>query len=391
MKKKRILLGITGSIAAYKALEVARRLVKEGYVVDVVTTEAASSFVTPLSFSALINGEVYSDDSEWGTPFAHLELGKRADLVLICPATANTLNKIANGIADNLLTSVLIAVEKPGIICPAMNASMLYSEQVQESLRKLESLGWRIILGGKGELACGDVGEGRLAEIEDIIATVKEEIDLSDTLREKKFLITSGPTREWIDNVRYISNASSGRMGSYLASEAKKRGAEVVFITGPAPYIYKRADKLIMVETAEELKEKTENEFKSCDVLIMAAAVSDFTPKTRYSGKIKKSDSSNLVLELKKNPDILEFLGKKKGKRIVVGFSLESENLEENAVKKMLEKNLDMIVANPSDAVDAEFVSAIIIKSDEKIFLENVSKRQLASVIIRNIASLLKK
>lgn len=389
MHNRRILIGITGSISAYKAVEISRELVRKGHTVDVILTEGALGFLGPFAFSGLVNGDVFLPESEHAIPFAHLEIPKRTDILVIVPATANTLNKIANGVADNLLTAVTLTAQCRKIICPAMNFRMWQSDIVQESVKKLEEQGWIVVYPESGELACGDTGEGRLADTKAILDTIESQIRFSTILKEKRILIASGPTREWIDDVRFISNASSGKMGLALAAEAKSSGAEVTYVTGPANYIYKAADKLIKVETAAQMLEALKNEFLECDALIMAAAVSDFTVE-KTAGKIKKNDRDELRLILKRNPDILLELSKIKKDQVVVGFALETENLIENARKKLEEKKLDAIVANTPETFDSDFVNArIIFSSGKTVDIEkNIPKRQAAGIIIEEIGKI---
>lgn len=387
---QRVILGVTGSIAAYKAVELLRQLVKSGFLVDVVLTEGAELFIQPLTFASLTNGKVYSLSYEAEGPFSHIELAKNSDIVLICPATASTINKIANGIGDNLLTTVVLASSAAKVICPSMNVQMLNSEQVQSSLKKLQEMGYYIVEPQEGELACGDAGRGRLADLDDIVKTVSAISEEIGVLKGRKVVVTSGPTREWIDDVRFISNASSGRMGTAIAAEAKSCGAKVTFITGPAEYKFLNADRLIEVESAEEMKRAVLEEFEDADILIMAAAVSDFT-LSKLSGKIKKEDAQELILKLRRAPDILKELSSLKGNKIVVGFSLETENLFENAFQKLKEKNLDLVVANTTENFSAPEASALIIFKDGSFLsLEKKSKRLLAREIVKQVIKILK-
>lgn len=389
--EKRILLGVTGSVAAFRSLELLRRLVKNGFIVDVVLTEGAELFLTPLSFASLTNGNVYPSGSGYLTPFAHLDLAKGSQIIVVCPATANTLNKLANGVADNLLTSVLIASTARKIVCPAMNVNMYRSQQVQDSLRKLRNMGYLVIEPQKGQLACGDIGEGKLATVDEIFATVMESIEEIELIQGLKVLVVSGPTREWIDEVRFISNASSGLMGTFLAAEAKYLGAQVVFITGPCENRFYLADKILYVESAKDMYNAVMQEIDDVDILVMAAAVADFTLR-KHKGKLKKEGLEKLTLELEPTADILKEAGlRKKSNQIFVGFSLEADNLIENATIKLREKNLDIIVANSPESFSSDVTDAIIIRKDgTQIKLVNVSKRKIAVEVFKEIAKLIK-
>jgi phosphopantothenoylcysteine decarboxylase/phosphopantothenate--cysteine ligase len=385
----RILLGVTGSIAAYRAAELARLLVKKGYLVDVVLTEGAERFITPLTFSSLVNGSVYGDSHEAGLPFAHLELAKKARIFLVCPATASTINKLAFGQADNLLTTAFLASSAVKIICPAMNVNLYRSDKVQQALKKLETQGAIIVGPAKGDLACGDAGEGRLESLETIIKVVEEEANSILDFSGRTFLITSGPTREWIDDVRFLSNASSGKMGTAIASVARSYGGRVIFITGPADFYFAKADELLRVESAEEMLSAARSRIEEADVLIMAAAVADFTVE-KVAGKIKKSETKFLDLRLKPTPDILKSLLPFKGKRLFVGFSLEAVNIEESAIKKLKEKGLDLIVANRPSNFSSDFAEGTIIRADGKrLEVGPVAKRSFARILLREIAELL--
>lgn len=390
-EKARVLLGVTGSVAAYKALELSRLLVKSGYTVDVVLTEGAELFLTPLAFASLVNGRVYSSSSELSEPFAHLKLAEQADLIVICPATANTLSKLAYHLSDNLLTAVCLASTSAKIVCPAMNSSMFLSEEMSKTLNELYNLGYSVVLPEEGILACGDKGVGRLASIEDIFSVIEFEAKKIEQVKGKRFVITSGGTREWIDDVRFISNASSGLMGTFLAAEAKACGAEVVFITGPSQYQFKLADRIIEVETSEEMHVSLLEEFPKSDVLIMAAAVADFTVK-KEKGKIKKEGRKKLLLELEPTVDILKSLSAMKENQVLVGFSLETSNLYENSLKKLKEKNLDLIVANSPANFASFFASATIIRKDGSVSeIKEKPKRYLAKKILEEVGLLLKR
>lgn len=386
-----ILLGVTGSIAAYRAVDVARSLVKKGHIVDVVLTGAARRFVGELTFASLVSGEVYVDGSDSGKPYAHLELAK-ADLILVCPATASTINKAAAGIADNLLTTVLIATHAPVVLCPAMNERMYLNEKVQQSIRELEDRGWYIVSPERGELACGDEGMGRLASVEDIVSFAVEVLKRLN-LSGKRVLITSGPTREYLDEVRFISNSSSGRMGYYLALEAMRAGAEVVFITGPAQYNSPSGARIIPVTSASEMLDACLNEAEDVDVVIMSAAVADFMPEEKLPGKLRRSQSKQLEVRLVRTPDILGKLAEqKKAGQVLVGFALEAGDFRKGAEQKLVEKKLDIVAGNPLSAQGGTLTSIYLVDSrGNSLFLENVNKRLAARKIIEFIGQYLLK
>lgn len=387
----RILLGVTGSIAAYKAVDVARSLIREGHTVDVVLTGAARRFVGELTFASLVNGSVYVEGSDSGNPYAHLELAK-SDLILVCPATASTINKVAAGIADNLLTTVLIATQSPVVLCPAMNERMYLNEKVQSSLSELENRGWYIVRPEAGKLACGDEGVGRLAAAEDIVAFTLEALKQL-SLSGRRVLITSGPTREYLDDVRFISNSSSGRMGYYLALEAQRAGAEVVFITGPAQFSSPAGAKVIKVTGAVEMLEACLKEADRCDIIIMSAAVADFMPEQKLPGKLRRSQSERLELRLVRTPDILGELAQRKRKeQVLVGFALEEGDFRSGAEKKLHEKDLDMVVGNPLSAQGESLTSIYLYSREGKSFLyNNIDKRIAARKIIEFISNYLLK
>lgn len=380
-----ILIGVTGGIAAYKSLELARNLTKKGHTVDILMTAAASKFVGPLSFSSLIKGNVYVEGSATESNFPHLELSRKADLFVMCPATANSLSKYSKGFADNILLTTLLSFGGRVIVCPSMNERMWRSEKVQTAIRELISMGVVVVGPEKGELACGVTGEGRLSNPDKIVQEIEYEL-VDNNFEGINFLITSGPTREWIDEIRFISNSSSGKMGYFLALEALRRKANVTYISGPTQLVRPYGANTTEVETAKEMEKACKRFIKKTDILIMAAAVSDFSPVRRYKNKIKKEHTDNLEIKLKKNPDILKNLSKnKKEKQIFVGFSLDSENLYTNAKRKLKEKSLDLIVANkPFESIGKDTTSLGIIDESGLILeLKDVMKRRAALEIIK--------
>lgn len=348
LQGKKLIIGITGGIAAYKINHLIRNLIKSGAEVRVVMTKPAQDFVSALTLSTLSKNKVYNDfyddNKTWNN---HVELALWADLMLIAPCTANTLGKMAYGLCDNFLMAVYMSAKCPVIIAPAMDLDMYVHPSVTKNLQTIESFGHLIIPAEYGELASGLMGQGRLAEPETIFKVIEDQFsDAQNDLKGKKILITAGPTYENIDPVRFIGNHSSGKMGFDLAKEAAKRGAEVILISGPSSQ--KVNDKNIdlhKVTSAEEMFNEVFKYYDTMDVAIMSAAVADYTPKLKAAEKIKKSDSE-LVIELVKNKDILKTMGDKKTHQFLVGFALETQNEEENAKGKLLKKNLDMIILN---------------------------------------------
>lgn len=345
LKDRNILLGVTGGIAAFKAASLTSQLVKAGANVKVVMTRNATHFISPLTFQTLSRNPVYLEMfSSLSWQPEHISLADWAELFVIAPATANVIGKLAHGIADDLLTTVALAVRCPIILAPAMNSNMLGNPILQDNLRYLEEKGFLIIAPEYGPLACGCEGRGRLADLEVIIEAIRMELTPKD-LEGIKILVTAGPTREMIDPIRFITNRSSGKMGYALARAARDRGAKVTLISGPTslkppPYV-----EFVRVETALQMRDAVMERFKWADVIVMAAAVADYRPKESMGHKLKKSDSE-LILRLTPNPDILAELGGKKGDKILVGFAAETEHLISNALEKLHAKNLDLIVAN---------------------------------------------
>lgn len=360
LENKKIIIGITGGIAAYKINYLVRDFVKAGAEVRIVMTKPTEDFVSPLTLSTLSRNKVYTDfydeNKTWNN---HVELALWADVMLIAPCTANTLAKIANGICDNFLMAVYMSAKCPVIIAPAMDLDMYAHPAVTRNLNIIESFGHKIIPAEYGELASGLIGQGRLAEPETIFRTVGNEFtDTDAAFAGKKILITAGPTYENIDPVRFIGNHSSGKMGFDLAKEAAKRGAEVTLISGPSSQ--KTDDKNIKVyrvTSAQEMFDEVFKHYENTDIAIMSAAVADYTPKVKATEKIKKNEQE-LTIELIKNKDILRTMGEKKTHQFLVGFALETQNEEENAKGKLVKKNLDMIVLNSLRDEGAGFANA---------------------------------
>lgn len=362
LKNKTIVVGITGGIAVYKACDVVSRLKKLGADVHVVMTKSATEFVSPMTFQTLSNNfvtvDMFEEVKTWEVE--HIELAKKADAFLIVPATANFIGKVANGIADDMLTTTVMATKSQLIIALAMNTNMYNNPIVQGNIEKLKEYGCMFINPTSGLLACGDRGKGKLETPEKIVSFVEKffkEKEVKNDLEGKRILVTAGPTIESIDPVRYITNRSSGKMGYSIASEAIKRGASVILISGKTEIeVPSGLYKYIQIESAEDLYQAIIREYDSCDVVIQSAAVADYRPKTYSDKKIKKSDA-DLYIELSRNKDVAQELGKIKGNKILIGFAAETNDLLENAKKKISKKNLDFIVANDLTKEGAGFKS----------------------------------
>lgn len=398
MKDKKILLCVTGGIAVYKAAALTSKLVQTGAQVKVILSESAQKFVTPLTFQALSRNEVYVDTFDEINPrvIAHIDLADWADLILVAPATANTIGKIASGIADNMITTTLLAATSPVWIAPAMNVHMYDHPAVKKNLSLLAEYGYQFIEPSEGYLACGYVGKGRLEEPEKIVDLIREFFINQDhqPLKGKTVVVTAGPTREKIDPVRFISNHSTGKMGYALAEEAKRQGAHVVLVSGPVNLSASLGIEVVKVESAEEMYKAVLEYYSLADVVIKTAAVADYRPKNTYEHKVKKQvgDSS---IELERTKDILMELGKRKKNQVLVGFAAETENVEEYARKKLAAKNADMIVANNVKAEGAGFgtdtnIVTLYKRSGTSVDLPLMSKSNVAKMIIEEITSLLK-
>ena len=346
LKGKKIVLGITGGIAAYKAAELTRECVKREASVRVIMTKNAQEFITPLTLQTLSGHPVFMDMFVPMREFelSHISLAEYADVIVIAPATAHVIGKIASGLADDLLSTTVMATKAPVLICPAMNTNMYENIMVKENINKLSARGYLFIEPAYGDLACRAEGYGRLPEITDIMEEV-ESILTDKDLKGENILVTAGPTREPFDPVRFITNYSSGKMGYALAIAAKRRGANVTLISGPSALPVPRGVKYIPVSTALEMRNAVMENMEKASVIIKAAAVADYRPHMRMSNKIKKREGE-LAIRLERNPDIIAEVGHKKGNRILVGFAVETENLMEHAKTKLREKNMDIIVAN---------------------------------------------
>ncbi|MDR1715930.1 MAG: bifunctional phosphopantothenoylcysteine decarboxylase/phosphopantothenate--cysteine ligase CoaBC [Prevotella sp.] len=390
LKDKHIVLGITGSIAAYKAASLARLLIKAGAEVQIVITPSGKEFITPVTLSALTGKPVVSEffTANDGTWHSHVDLGQWADLMLIAPATASTLGKMANGVADNMLITTYMSMKAPVVIAPAMDLDMFAHPATTRNLEILRSYGNIIIEPASGELASHLTGKGRMEEPEKILATVEDFFTKQETLSKKKVLITAGPTYERIDPVRFIGNYSSGKMGFALAEECAGRGAEVTLIAGPVSLTINHPNiTRIDVESAEEMYNASVKAFPAMDAAILCAAVADFRPEEQYAEKVKRSGDI-LNISLVPNKDIAASLGKmKKANQLLVGFALETNDEENNALKKIVKKNLDFIVLNSLNDAGAGFKYntnkiAILNRNGERKDFGLKSKKDVASDII---------
>ncbi|AZO95207.1 bifunctional phosphopantothenoylcysteine decarboxylase/phosphopantothenate--cysteine ligase CoaBC [Halocella sp. SP3-1] len=391
--KKEILLGITGGIAAYKVVEVASRLTKMGYSVNTVMTEGGTKFVAPLTFQSITHNPVHTDLFSPPEHFnvKHISLADRADLCLIAPATANFIGKLAGGIADNLLSTIIMATKAPILIAPSMNVNMYHNSIFQDNISYLKKKGYEVIDPDKGYLACGYQGEGRLPEPELLVDLITGRLSEKD-FAGKKILVTAGPTREYLDPIRFLSNKSSGKMGYALARTAARRGAEVTLLSGPVNLTPPYGVETIFIESASQLAEEVKLHSQNYDIVIMAAAVADFRPADYQKEKIKKGKQfDNFKLNMMRNSDILEGIGRHKKKRqILVGFAAESEDLLNNARDKMEKKNLDMIVANDIAGFTSDQNSVTIITNKYAKDIPLMKKTEIAGIIFDRISELLK-
>ena len=395
MKDKQIVLGVCGGIAAYKAAAFSRLLVKAGCHVRVVMTRAAQNFLGPLTFEAICRKQVWTEmfDSLSAGAFRHIEWADRADAVVVIPATANVIGKMAHGIADDCLTTFILAVKAPIFICPSMNVNMYENSIVQDNIDRLRLAGMHIISPSSGSLACGQEGMGRLADIETILEQLTSMLASKD-LKEERILVTAGPTREAIDPVRFLSNPSSGKMGYALARAAGRRGAEVVLVSGPTTLSAPEGVTVIKVNTAHEMFDAVMSRAETSSIIIKAAAVCDWRPARYFEHKVKKEGRSQ-QLDLKKTEDILKKLGEEKTDQILVGFAAETENLSENAMAKLEEKNLDMIVANLVGHVDSGFGTdtnhvMLSYKDGKSESLSLMDKNSLADIILDRVLQIKK-
>ncbi|KYH29942.1 MULTISPECIES: bifunctional phosphopantothenoylcysteine decarboxylase/phosphopantothenate--cysteine ligase CoaBC [Clostridium] len=389
--RKTVVVGVTGGIAAYKALDVISRLKKANLDVNVIMTEHSTKFVSPLSFQSLSQNmvitDMFAEPKAW--EIQHISLAKKADLMLIVPATANIIGKVANGIADDMLSTTIMATKAPVVFAPAANTNMFMNPIVQNNIKKLREYGYKFIDPDEGRLACGDTGAGKLADtklISDIVISML--YDIKD-LKGKKVLVTAGPTIAPIDPVRYLTNRSTGKMGYAIAEEARDRGGDVTLVSGPCNLEKPFGINVINVNTNEEMLKVVEEKFQTSDIVIKAAAVADYKPKNYSREKIKKGND-DLILELTRDNDILKKLGSMKKNQILVGFAAESNNVIDNATAKLHNKNLDFIIANDITCSDTGFASednkvTILSKTGESISLPKMGKRMVAKELFNLI------
>ncbi len=394
LKGKTILLGVSGSIAAYKTAYLASALKKLQADVHVLMTQNATSFIQPMTFESLTGNKCLVDtfDRNFQFQVEHIAISKRAELVMIAPATANVIGKIAHGIADDMLTTTVMACQCPVFISPAMNTRMYENPVVQNNIRILKEYGYRLIEPAEGYLACGDTGAGKMPEPEQLLSYILQEMAFEKDLQGKKILITAGPTQEAIDPVRYITNHSSGKMGYALAARACMRGAEVTLVTGQTSLAFPPFVRVVQVTTAKEMFEAVRAVSNEQDIIIKAAAVADYRPAQISDQKMKKKEDQ-LFLELERTDDILQYLGdhKKKG-QLLCGFAMETENLISNSRAKLKKKNLDMIAANNLKVEGAGFQTdtnvLTLITQNEEVSLEKMNKEDAAGIILDKLLSL---
>lgn len=395
---KKILLCVTGGIAVYKAAALTSKLTQAGAEVKVILSDSAAKFVTPLTFQALSRSEVYTDTFDEKNPenIAHIHLADWADLIIIAPATANIIGKLANGIADNMISTTLLAATAPVWVAPAMNVHMYQHPAVQKNMETLRSFGYEFIEPGEGYLACGYTGKGRLEEPETIVELARQFFNnQSGELSGKTLLITAGPTREKIDPVRFLTNHSTGKMGYAIAGEAVKMGARVILVSGPVNLEPPSGAELIKVESAEDMYQAALAHFDEADVMIGTAAVADYRPKYIYEEKMKKKEGDQ-ALQLERTKDILFELGQKKRNQVIVGFAAETNDVENHAKGKLARKNADMIVANNVKQEGAGFgadtnIVTIYKKDGTNIELPLMPKADVARNILTEVVQLLKK
>ena len=393
LENKKIIIGITGSIAAYKIASLVSLLIKRKSDVHIIMTNNATKFISPLTFETLTGNKVHTDtfDLSPDQSIHHITLVKNCDLFLIAPATANIIAKIVHGIADDMLTSTFIAYNGKKMVSPAMNCIMYENQITQDNLKLCEKYGIKVIEPLEGRLACGDTGKGKLPEPEFLLNEIIYEIGYKKDLNGKKILITAGPTQEALDPVRYLTNHSTGKMGYAIAKVAANRGADVILISGPVNIPIPHHVKIINIISAKDMFEAVKKEFSSCDIIIKSAAVADYRPKFYNENKIKKKENE-LNIELEKTDDILKYLGEnKKEKQILVGFSMETTNVIENSKEKLIKKNLDMIVANNLKDKGAGFGTdtnkVTFITKNESKQLPLMSKEEVGNEIFNEILS----
>ncbi|MDO6847351.1 bifunctional phosphopantothenoylcysteine decarboxylase/phosphopantothenate--cysteine ligase CoaBC [Priestia megaterium] len=399
MKGKRILLCVSGGIAVYKAAALTSKLVQAGAEVKVMMTASACEFVTPLTFQALSRNPVYTDTFDEKDPsvIAHIDLADWPDLILVAPATANMIGKIANGLADDMISTTLLAATAPVWIAPAMNVHMYDHPAVKKNMSTLSSFGYSFVEPGEGYLACGYVGKGRLEEPETIVSLIgsyfSQASHTQKILEGVNVLVTAGPTVERIDPVRFFTNRSTGKMGYALAEQAAKLGASVTLVTGPTNLEYPKGVQVVQIESAQQMLEAVMQRYHEADVVIKSAAVADYRPKHVFDQKMKKQPGA-AVLELERTTDILRTLGEQKEHQLLVGFAAETEQVDEYAQKKLSSKNLDMIVANNVTTEGAGFgtdtnIVTLYKRSGESRKLPILSKHDVATEVLKEVKEML--
>lgn len=393
LKGKTVVLGVTGSIAAYKMADVASMLIKQHAEVHVIMTKNACNFINPITFETLTGNKCIVDtfDRDFEFDVKHISLAKKADVFMVAPTSANIIGKIANGIADDMLSTTIMAAECRKIIAPAMNTHMYHNRIVQDNISKLKAYGYEFVSPASGRLACGDSGEGKLADVNVLVNSIINGTIKKD-LAGQKVVVTAGPTRESVDPVRFISNRSTGKMGYAIAQRASLRGADVVLVSGPTSLMPPEGVRTIFVESAEQMLNAVVSESDDAGIIIKAAAVADYRPSTVSSEKIKKTDGMNSI-KLERTQDILLYLGEhKKPGQILCGFSMETQNIMENSVAKLKKKNADMIVANSIKnenagfGVDTNIIT--IITKDDAVAYPMMTKFEAADEILNAIIAL---
>ncbi|MFQ5672131.1 MAG: bifunctional phosphopantothenoylcysteine decarboxylase/phosphopantothenate--cysteine ligase CoaBC [Nitrospinales bacterium] len=401
LRDKVIALGVSGGIAAYKAVELARLLVRAGASVYVVLSANAGRFVTPLTFRAVSGHPVYHDvfEPDASDAMEHVQTAANADLLIVAPASANAIAKMANGLADDALSTLFAAYDGPVIVAPSMNDKMYANPAVRENIEKLQMHGIEVLDPDRGELACGTVGLGRLPEPTALLKAVKRRMSTADSPERKKdlagmtFLVTAGPTREPLDPVRYLTNASSGKMGYAVAERARARGAKVILISGPTRLDPPHGVTALSCLRAHEMASLVRDHFPQCDVLVMAAAVGDFAPETVQDEKIKKGSQDSLTIKFCRNPDILLEASKHKTRQIMVGFAAETQDVVQHALSKLQQKHLDLIVANDvgiaGNGFQSDFNQVTLIESETRIEeLPRLPKQEVADILLDRVLEL---
>ena len=395
----RITMGVTGGVAAYKAAELVRLLQQDGFTVEVVMTRAAREFITPLTFAALTGQKVITDlfgntenEANLESAIEHIAVAQRTDLLLVAPATADIIAKFARGIADDFLSTLYLASTAPVVVAPAMNVNMWNHPATQENIAKLRERGVNVVQPDEGYLACGMVGAGRLAGHQEILAAVRATLHANEDLAGETVLVTAGPTCEDLDPVRYLTNRSSGKMGYAVAQSAARRGAKVILVSGPTALETPAGVRRVDVRTAEQMHEAVKKDFANWSIGIFAAAVADYRPAEKHPEKIKKSNA-NLTLQLEPTVDILQEMARAKGDKFIVGFAAETADVAQNARKKLIAKNLDLLVANDVSAEGAGFdhdtnVVSLYYRDGRDAELPKMSKAEVAQRVLDEIVRL---